>query len=241
MGARLPAFVRYQGRPEVRTRFRGIAVLLALGWAGSFLADGILSASAAGLRNGRRISHAFVMAAPIYRKPLIVTDATVNIAPSLDEKRDICQNAIDLAHALGNPQPKVAILSAVEEVTTRIPSTCDAAALCKMADRGQITGAILDGPLALDNAISPEAAEIKGIVSPVAGDGDILLVPNIEAGNILAKDLIFRRRPMRRVSCWGPRFRLCSPAALIRCALAWHRVPSRCCSRTGIGGRATEI
>jgi len=161
---------------------------------GSLHTDELMAAvvpSAAGLRTGRRISHAFVLALPIYRKPLIVTDATVNIAPSLDEKRDICQNAIDLAHALGNPRPKVAILSAVEEVTTRIPSTCDAAALCKMADRGQITGAILDGPLALDNAISPEAAKIKGIVSSVGGDADILLVPNIEAGNILAKDLIF--------------------------------------------------
>jgi len=148
-------------------------------------------APTAGLRTSRRISHAFVMAVPSYPKPLIITDAVVNIAPSLEDKRDICQNAIDLAHSFGHTAPKVAILSAVEEVTTKIPSTLDAAALCKMADRGQITGAILDGPLALDNAISPEAAKTKGIVSPVAGDADILLVPDLEAGNILAKQFIF--------------------------------------------------
>jgi len=147
--------------------------------------------TAAGLRTTRRISHAFVMAVSNYPKPLIVTDAVVNIAPSLDDKRDICQNAIDLAHSLGQKAPKVAILSAVEEVTTRILSTIDAAALCKMADRGQITGAILDGPLAMDNAISFDAAKTKGLVSGVAGDADILVVPNIEAGNILAKQFIF--------------------------------------------------
>jgi phosphotransacetylase len=161
---------------------------------GSLHTDELMAAvvpSAAGLRTSRRISHAFVMALPNYPKPLIITDAVVNIAPSLDDKRDICQNAIDLAHSLGNAVPKVAILSAVEEVTTKIPSTVDAAALCKMADRGQITGAILDGPLAMDNAISPEATKTKGIVSPVAGDADILVVPNIEAGNILAKQFIF--------------------------------------------------
>jgi len=131
------------------------------------------------------------MAVPNYPKPLIVTDAVVNIAPSLDDKRDICQNAIDLAHSLGCMSPKVAILSAVEEVNTKIPSTVDAAALCKMAERGQITGAILDGPLAMDNAISVEAAKTKGLVSLVAGDADILVVPNLEAGNILAKQFIF--------------------------------------------------
>jgi len=148
-------------------------------------------ATGTGLRTSRRISHAFVMAVPNYPKPLIVTDAVVNIAPSLDDKRDICQNAIDLVHCLGRTAPKVAILSAVEEVTTRIPSTIDAAALCKMADRGQITGAILDGPLAMDNAISLDAAKTKGLVSAVAGDADVLVVPNIEAGNILAKQFIF--------------------------------------------------
>lgn len=161
---------------------------------GSLHTDELMSAvvsSATGLRTGRRISHAFVMSVPTYPKPLIVTDAAINIAPTLEDKRDICQNAIDLAHSLGRSMPKVAILSAVETVTTKIPSTIDAAALCKMADRGQITGALLDGPLAMDNAISPEAAKTKGIVSPVAGDADILLAPDLEAGNILAKQLTF--------------------------------------------------
>jgi phosphotransacetylase len=161
---------------------------------GSLHTDVLMTAvvpSAAGLRTSRRISHAFVMAVTNYPKPLIVTDAVVNIAPSLEDKRDICQNAIDLAHSLGRTAPKVAILSAVEEVTTKIPSTIDAAALCKMADRGQITGGILDGPLAMDNAISPEAAKTKGLVSSVAGDADILVVPDLEAGNILAKQFIF--------------------------------------------------
>lgn len=161
---------------------------------GSLHTDELMAAvvpSAAGLRTSRRISHAFVMAVPNYPKPLMITDAVVNIAPSLEDKRDICQNAIDLAHSLGCAVPKVAILSAVEEVSSKIPSTCDAAALCKMADRGQIRGGILDGPLAMDNAISPEAAKTKGLVSPVAGDADILVVPDLEAGNILAKQFIF--------------------------------------------------
>ena len=161
---------------------------------GSLHTDELMSAvvsAAAGLRTNRRISHAFVMAVPSYPKPLIVTDAVVNIAPSLEDKRDICQNAIDLAHSLGRATPKVAILSAVEIVNPKIPSTLDAAALCKMADRGQITGAILDGPLAMDNAISAEAARTKGLSSPVAGDADILVVPDLEAGNILAKQFIF--------------------------------------------------
>jgi phosphotransacetylase len=161
---------------------------------GSLHTDVLMGAvvpSAAGLRTGRRISHAYVMALPSYPKPLIITDAVVNIAPSLEDKQDICQNAIDLAHSLGRTAPKVAILSAVEEVTAKIPSTIDAAALCKMADRRQITGAILDGPLAMDNAISLAAAKTKGIVSPVAGDADILVVPDLEAGNILAKQFIF--------------------------------------------------
>ncbi len=161
---------------------------------GSLHTDELMSAvvsSATGLRTGRRISHAFVMSVPTYPKPLIVTDAAINIAPTLEDKRDICQNAIDLAHSLGRSMPKVAILSAVEMVTAKIPSTIDAAALCKMADRGQISGALLDGPLAMDNAISLEAAQTKGIASPVAGDADILLAPDLEAGNILAKLLTF--------------------------------------------------
>ena len=161
---------------------------------GSLHTDELMSAvvaSATGLRTGRRISHAFVMSVPTYPKPLIITDAAINIAPTLEDKRDICQNAIDLAHDLGRATPKVAILSAVETVTTKIPSTIDAAALCKMSDRGQITGALLDGPLAMDNAISAEAARTKGITSAVAGDADILVAPDLEAGNILAKQLTF--------------------------------------------------
>ncbi len=144
-----------------------------------------------GIRTARRISHVFIMDVPTYPKPLFVTDAAVNIFPTLEDKVDIVQNAIDLAHALWIATPKVAILSAVETITSKIPSTIDAAALCKMADRGQITGAVLDGPLALDNAISREAAAVKHIASPVAGDADILLVPDLEAGNMLAKELTF--------------------------------------------------
>jgi phosphate acetyltransferase len=128
---------------------------------------------------------------PTYHKVLIVTDAAINIAPNLEAKADICQNAIDLVVSLGLKQPKVAILAAVETINSKMPSTLDAAALCKMADRGQITGGILDGPLAFDNAISAEAARIKGIRSEVAGDPDILLVPDLEAGNMLAKQLSF--------------------------------------------------
>jgi phosphate acetyltransferase len=160
---------------------------------GSLHSDEILGAVAhreTGLRTERRISHVFAMAVPTYDQPLLITDAAVNIFPDLDAKRDIVQNVIDLAIAL-NLDPKVAILSAVETVTLKIPSTIDAAALCKMAERGQITGGKLDGPLALDNAISPEAARIKGIVSPVAGQANILVVPDLEAGNMLAKNLTF--------------------------------------------------
>ena len=141
------------------------------------------------LRTGRRISHVFRFEVPAYPKPLLVTDAAINIAPTLLDKADIVRNVVDLAHALGIARPKVAILSAVETVTPTIASTLDAAALCKMADRGQITGALLDGPLAFDNAISAEAARIKGIDSPVSGDADILIVPDLEAGNMLAKQL----------------------------------------------------
>lgn len=144
-----------------------------------------------GLRTARRISHAFVMDVPNYHKVLIVTDGAINIAPTLEDKVDICQNAIDLAISLGLEKPKVAILAAVETVTSKMPATIDAAALCKMAERGQITGGILDGPLAFDNAISKQAAQTKGIKSDVAGDPDILLAPDLEAGNILAKQLSF--------------------------------------------------
>ncbi len=142
-----------------------------------------------GLRTERRISHVFAFDVPTYPKPLFITDAAINVNPTLEHKRDIVQNAIDLAHALAIENPKVAILSAVETVTPLIPSTLDAAALCKMTDRGQIKGAIVDGPLAFDNAVSKESASIKGIVSPVAGEADILVVPDLESGNMLAKQL----------------------------------------------------
>jgi phosphotransacetylase len=160
---------------------------------GSLHSDELLAAvvSREGLRTGRRISHVFIMDVPTYHKVLVVTDAAINIAPTLTDKVDICQNAIDLAISLGVETPKVAILAAVETVNPNMPATIDAAALCKMAERGQIRGGLLDGPLAFDNAISAEAAKIKGIHSPVAGDPDILLVPNLEAGNMLAKQLTF--------------------------------------------------
>src|SRR5215813_11295411 len=161
---------------------------------GSLHTDELMSAIVSregGLRTGRRISHVFIMDVPTYHKVLIVTDAAINIAPALEDKVDICQNAIDLAVSLGLEKPKVAILAAVETVTSKMPATIDAAALCKMAERGQITGAELDGPLAFDNAISKEAAQTKGIRSDVAGDPDILLAPDLEAGNILAKQLTF--------------------------------------------------
>lgn len=150
-----------------------------------------VTAATTGLRTERRISHVFVMDVPGHADTLFITDAAINIFPDLDVKRDIVQNAIDLWVGIGMGTPRVAILSAVETVTTKIPSTIDAAALCKMAERGQITGGLLDGPLAFDNAIDPEAARIKGIVSPVAGAGQILVVPDLEAGNMLAKNLTF--------------------------------------------------
>ena len=161
---------------------------------GSLHTDELMGAVVAregGLRTARRISHVFIMDVPTYHKVLIVTDGAINIAPSLEDKADICQNAIDLARSLGLERPKVAILGAVETVTSKMPATIDAAALCKMAERGQITGALLDGPLAFDNAISKQAAKTKGIDSEVAGDPDILLAPDLEAGNILAKQLTF--------------------------------------------------
>ena len=161
---------------------------------GSLHTDELMSAVVSregGLRTGRRISHVFVMDVPTYHKVLIITDGAINIAPTLEDKVDICQNAIDLAISLGLEKPKVAILAAVETVTSKMPATLDAAALCKMAERGQIKGAILDGPLAFDNAISTQAAETKGIKSAVAGDPDILLAPDLESGNMLAKQLSF--------------------------------------------------
>jgi phosphate acetyltransferase len=164
---------------------------------GSLHSDELLAAVTkreTGLRTARRISHVFVMDVPNHPQTLFITDAAVNIAPDLPAKRDIIQNAIDLYAGLGLGTPKVAILSAVETVNPGIPSTIDAAALCKMAERGQITGGELDGPLAFDNAISPEAARVKGIRSPVAGRAQILVVPNLEAGNMLAKNLTFLSR-----------------------------------------------
>jgi phosphate acetyltransferase len=161
---------------------------------GSLHTDELMAAVVAregGIRTERRISHCFIMDVPGHPEPLIITDAAVNIAPDLDAKVDIVQNAIDLAHAMGSPEVRVAILSAMETVTAKVPSTIEAAALCKMAERGQITGALLDGPLALDNAISPEAAAIKKIVSSVAGRANVLVVPDLEAGNMLAKSLSF--------------------------------------------------
>ena len=150
-----------------------------------------VAASKTGLRTARRISHVFVMDVPTYAETLFITDAAINIFPDLDVKRDIIQNVIDLFTQVGLGTPRVAILSAVETVTSKIPSTIEAAALCKMAERGQITGGVLDGPLAFDNAIDPEAARIKGIQSPVAGRAQILVVPDLESGNMLAKNLSF--------------------------------------------------
>jgi phosphate acetyltransferase len=161
---------------------------------GSLHTDELMAAvvpSATGLRTARRISHAFILDVPSYPRPLMVTDAAINIEPNLRDKVDIVQNAIDLAQVLGVAEPKVAILAAVETVNPDMPSTIDAASLCKMADRGQITGGLLDGPLAFDNAISLEAAKTKKIVSPVAGQADILLVPDLESGNMVAKQLTY--------------------------------------------------
>ena len=161
---------------------------------GSLHTDELMGAvvdSVSGLRTARRLSHCFVMEVPGRDEPLIITDAAVNIIPTLADKADIVQNAIDLAHVLQFPEVRVAILAAVETVSAKMPSTIDAAALCKMADRGQISGAILDGPLAMDNAIDPQAAAIKGLRSPVAGRANVLVAPDLEAGNMLAKSLSF--------------------------------------------------
>jgi phosphotransacetylase len=161
---------------------------------GSLHSDELLGAIVAregGLRTARRVSHVFIMDVPTYHKVLIVTDGAINIAPSLEDKADICRNAIDLAHAMGIALPKIAVLAAVETVNSKMPATIDAACLCKMAERGQIVGGLFDGPLAFDNAISKDAARIKGITSDVAGDPDILLAPDLESANILAKQLSF--------------------------------------------------
>jgi len=161
---------------------------------GSLHTDELMAAvvaSSAGLRTKRRVSHCFVLQTPHYPRPFIVTDAAINLAPDLAQKADIVRNAIDLAHAIGVAEPKVAILAAVETVTPSMPATLDAAALCKMADRGQITGGVLDGPLAFDNAVSIAAARTKGIVSEVAGQADVLVVPDLESGNMLAKQLMY--------------------------------------------------
>lgn len=161
---------------------------------GSLHTDELMGAvldGATGLRTGRRVSHVFIMDVPGHPETLFITDAAINIFPDLETKRDIIQNAVGLCQALGYDKPRVAVLSAVETVTPKIPSTIDAAALCKMAERGQITGCLIDGPLAFDNAIDPESARIKGIESPVAGRAQVLVVPDLEAGNMLAKNLSF--------------------------------------------------
>lgn len=170
---------------------RGEAALLMKGSLHTDELMGAVVSGTTGLRMDRRISHAYVMDVPGYPRPLIITDAAINIAPTLEEKADIIRNAIDLAHVLGIASPKVAILAAVEVVNPAMRATLEAAALCKMADRGQITGGLLDGPLAFDNAVSPAAAAEKHIVSPVAGKADVLVVPDLEAGNMLAKQLTF--------------------------------------------------
>ena len=169
---------------------------------GSLHSDDLLAAAVArdaGLRTDRRASHVFVMDVPAYNRPLLMTDCVVNIFPTLLDKRDIAQNAVNLAHSIGIAQSRVAILSAVETVNPAIPGTVDAAALCKMADRGQITGGIFDGPLAYDNAISLTSATNKGIVSEVAGNPDVLLVPSLEAGNMIYKQLVY----MANAECAG--------------------------------------
>jgi len=192
---------------------------------GSLHTDELMAAVVArdgGLRTKRRISHIFVMDVPTYHKLLIITDAAINIAPTLEDKVDICQNAIDLVVSLGLKRPKVAVLAAVETVTSKMPATLDAAALCKMSERGQITGADVDGPLAFDNAISKQAAATKGIRSEVAGDPDILLAPDLEAGNILAKQLTFLANADSAGLVLGARVPiiLTSRADSVRCRIA---------------------
>lgn len=198
-----------------------------------------------GLRTERRMSHVFALDVPHYSKPLFITDAAVNIAPDLDAKRDIVQNAIDLTHALGIQIPRVAILAAVETVSSKMPSTIDAAALCKMADRHQISGGILDGPLAFDNAISSDAARVKGICSPVAGQVDILLVPDLEAGNMLVKQLIYLAGAEAAGIVMGARLPImltsrsdADTARLASCALAQLVVHRRQINGRGVSANA---
>ncbi|MBI4203387.1 MAG: bifunctional enoyl-CoA hydratase/phosphate acetyltransferase [Betaproteobacteria bacterium] len=210
---------------------------------GSLHTDELIGAvvdSRSGLRTERRVSHVFVMNVSTYPRPLLITDAAVNIYPDLEAKRDIVQNAIDLAHALGIARPRVAILSAIETVTPKLQSTIDAAALCKMADRGQIRGAVLDGPLAFDNAISEAARRAKHINSAVAGRPDILLVPDLEAGNMLVKQLQYLARAKSAGIVLGARIPIvltsradsaqsrlasCAIAALLRAHSVGRRVP----------------
>ena len=208
---------------------------------GSLHTDELMAAVVAreaGLRTTRRISHVFAMDVPSYHKPLFVTDAAINIAPDLMTKADIVQNVVDMLHALGTPLPKVAILSAVETVNPKIPGTLDAALLCKMADRGQITGALLDGPLAFDNAISRAAAQIKKITSPVAGDADVLVVPDLEAGNMLAKQLSYLAGADSAGSVLGARVPviLTSRADSVASRLASIALARLLASATGRGG-----
>jgi phosphotransacetylase len=197
---------------------------------GSLHTDELMHAAlvpGAGLSTARRMSHVFVLDVPTYPRPLFLTDAALNIAPDLEAKRDIVQNALDLLHVVGIESPKVAILSAVETVSPKMQSTLDAAALCKMADRGQITGGLVDGPLAFDNAVSPEAVRAKGIISAVAGQADILVVPDLEAGNMLVKQLEYLADAQTAGIVLGARVpivltsRADSPLArMVSCALA---------------------
>ena len=187
---------------------------------GSLHTDELMGAvvkSGTGLRTSRRISHCFIMDVPNLDRPIFVTDAAINIFPTMEDKMHIIQNAIDLAYSLGIEKPKVAILSAMETINPKLQSTIEAGALCKMADRGQITGGILDGPLALDNAIDLDAARIKKIESPVAGRADILVVPDLEAGNMLAKSLSFMADADAAGIVLGARVPISSPAAPTRC------------------------
>jgi phosphate acetyltransferase/phosphate butyryltransferase len=210
---------------------------------GSLHTDELMSAVvASALRTDRRMSHCFVMQTPAYPRPFIITDAAINIAPTLKDKADIIRNAVDLAHAFGIERPHVAILAAVETINQNMPATLDAAALCKMADRGQIAGAVLDGPLAFDNAVSAAAARTKGIISPVAGSADILVVPDLEAGNMLAKQLEYlggaasagivlgARVPIvltSRADSLRTKLASCAVAALLAHARAAGRAPSQ--------------
>ncbi len=196
IGVEIGGFPILNAETEAKAAQLGVAICRSGGaqamMKGSLHTDEMMKAAMqreTGLRTARRITHVFIMDTPAYARTLLITDAAINITPELEDKVDIVQNAIDLAHALGIAQPKVALLSAVETVNPKIKSTLDAAALCKMAERGQITGGILDGPLAFDTAVSTKAAAIKKLVSPVTGQADILVVPDLESGNMLAKQL----------------------------------------------------